>query len=86
MRVGRYLLLAGTLLVAAVALPYAYEFWEEDSCLDGGGSFDYTSATCDHDQNHAYIPFASRHPRAAPTALVGSAIAFLGLYMLKRPA
>ena len=74
------------LLVAAVALPYAHEFWVVDGCLDGGGSFDYTSGTCDHQENHPYIPFAARHPSAAPTALAGTVFALLGLSLRKRPA
>jgi hypothetical protein len=82
MRIGRYLLVAGTILIAAVVLPYAYEFFVVDDCLNLGGSYDYSRGACDHEENHPYNPYTRRHPAAKPTAEAGAALALCGLLLL----
>ena len=86
MRIGVPLLFVGSLAIAIVAVPYTREFLAMDSCLDGGGSFDYLAATCDHAENHPYAPFATRHPLGIPMALAGGVFATVGLLLWRRSA
>lgn len=86
MRIGMPLLFVGILVIAIVAVPYAREFFAVDRCLDGGGSFDYAAATCDHTENHPNVPFAMRHPSAIPIALAGGVFATVGLLLWRRSA
>jgi len=54
-------------LILTISLPlyliciFLQEWSVVDSCLDSGGSFDYSTMTCDHKNNHPYIPFGQRH-------------------------
>ena len=54
-------------LLFAISLPvylasiFMQELSEIDSCLDRGGSFNYSTMTCDLNDNHQYIPFSHRH-------------------------
>jgi hypothetical protein len=86
MRTHTLLILLGTLLVGAVMVPYVREVLAVDSCLDGGGSFDYLVGTCDHDQNHRHIAFRARHGFAAPSVGIGSALVVTALILRKRRA
>lgn len=40
------LLIIGLAIIAAVGLGTG-DFWEIDTCLDGGGSWDYDTQTCE---------------------------------------
>lgn len=84
MRLARSAIVVGMLLLGAVVVPYTREFLAADSCLDGGGSFDYTAGACDHDANHAYVPFTARHRAATPVFLGGSALILIGLFWRRR--
>ncbi|HJU70188.1 MAG TPA: hypothetical protein VJ650_18275 [Gemmatimonadaceae bacterium] len=64
----------GIVLLWPIASAYAREFWLVDQCLSLGGSFDYARMTCDLDETHAYIPFASRHNGIAMRFAVGLAL------------
>jgi hypothetical protein len=58
-----------------LAAIYLTEANAVDSCLDGGGSYDYTLGTCDHKVNHPYVAFAERRPKllmATPFAMVAA--------------
>jgi hypothetical protein len=81
MRIGVLLLAVGFLGIAIAAVPYTREFLAVDSCLDGGGSFDYAVAVCDHAANHPHVLFATRHPSAIPVALAGTVSAAVGLLL-----
>ena len=63
------LLAAGT-----IALLPLRGFLAVDSCLDGGGSFDYANGVCDFKENH---PFAS--PRIPVSVFLGGGIALAAL-------
>ncbi len=39
-------------LVMGLIGPYVLTFFDVDRCLDGGGSFDYESCACDHNESH----------------------------------
>src|SRR5687767_3269265 len=84
------LILIGISLPAPTAATYASEFIAVDRCLDGGGSYDYTRGTCDQQQSHPYIPFASRYPRLVrtfqPLLFVGSGLLVAGILLLRRAA
>jgi hypothetical protein len=43
-----------------LAKDYGSEFLEVDSCLDRGGSYDYTNSKCDVNENHPYISYVER--------------------------
>jgi len=49
-------LVRSALLLAAVAVlwPRWSEFWAVDACLDSGGSYNYDTQQCDHEQSHPY--------------------------------
>jgi hypothetical protein len=48
-----------SLIVPAVV--YLRELLAVDTCLDRGGSFDYSAGRCDFNQNHPFVPFHERH-------------------------
>jgi len=52
-RRGVALIVLGGALAVWPALGYVREFVAVDTCLDAGGSFDYTHSRCDHVENHA---------------------------------
>ena len=84
MRIAALLLVVGTLLLGAVLVSYARELFAVDTCLDGGGSFDYAVGACDHKESHRYVPFNARHPTAKPTLISGGALVLAGLFLWKR--
>jgi hypothetical protein len=46
-----------------------------DTCLDGGGSYDYSLGACDRKVNHRYVAFAERRSTlliATPVAMVAA--------------
>ena len=82
MKLGGALVLLGIVLVGAVAVSYAREFVAVDSCLDAGGSFDYSRMECDYRANHPYIRYSVRHPWAEFVAASGGLIAVGGLALV----
>jgi len=91
-QIARSLLLALTLIAGAAFSFVAYRFLHEeyvvDECLSGRhGSFDYTTMSCDLEENHSYISYWTRHPHdelTALTALVSFAL-FLSGYVYLEP-
>lgn len=68
--------LAWVVLVEAplfLSFGYVREALLVDSCLDRGGSFDYLRMICDHELNHAFLPYSQRY---------GMHIAFTCLFTL----
>jgi len=63
------MILVGVALPAPAVTSYANEFFVVDRCLDIGGSYDYSRGVCDSSRNHPYVPFSSRHPHLARTAV-----------------
>ncbi len=49
------------------------------SCLDSSGSFNYATMTCDHTENHPYIPYSQRHPAVTSIAFLSGSVAACGL-------
>jgi hypothetical protein len=82
MKLGVALVLLGSLLIGIVAVSYVREFLAVDSCLDGGGSFDYSRMECDHQSNHPFIRYSVRHPSAEFIATFGGLIAVGGLALV----
>lgn len=82
MKLGTALVLLGTFLIGAVAISYAREFRAVDSCLDSGGSFDYSRMECDHQSNHPFIRYSERHPSAEFIAASGGLVAVGGLALM----
>jgi hypothetical protein len=75
MRVKTLILLV--LIAPAVLLLglFVREWFQVDACLDGGGSFDYTTMTCDHAELHPYIPFLARHRAFTILVLISTCLA-----------
>ncbi len=71
----------GALLIA-VALIFgglaAREFVAAEACLDSGGSFNYSSGTCDHAQNHPYAPSNLYWPLALFLGVCGGVLVVRG--------
>jgi hypothetical protein len=82
MRLGVALALLGTFLIGIVAVSYAKEFLAVDSCLDSGGSFDYSRRECDHQSNHPFVRYSERHPAAELIAASGALVAIGGLTLM----
>ena len=59
------------MLTGPLIVDYIKEFLAEDSCLDSGGSFDYSRMVCDTEANHPFVPYAHRHPAAVGVGVVG---------------
>jgi len=68
------LLVLTTAILVWVGWGYAREFLAVDSCLDSSGSIDYATMTCDHSQNHPYVPYRHRHHAAFPVAVVAGIV------------
>ena len=45
-----------------------------DQCLELGGSFDYEELGCDLEGDHAFVPFADRHPMLVRLAQAGALV------------
>jgi hypothetical protein len=69
----------GLLLLALIAAFFLtsviYRFSREDLMVDrcltaNHGSFDYSSMSCDLENNHPYVPYQLRHPHDKQTALL----------------
>jgi len=77
MRVKTLLILV--LIIPAVILAgfYVRERYLVDTCIDNGGSFNYTTMTCDLSVSHPYIPFVARH-RVFISACLALLVAWLG--------
>lgn len=88
----RLMLLASALLAAGVFISVSYRFLAEekkvDDCLSGQhGSFDYSTMSCDLEENHPYVPYSMRHPRdkrIAQTAFLCFAGLLSGYFFTKR--
>jgi len=69
MKLLRHSLLGLGLLCSALAireaLRYGREWLTVDSCLDSGGSFDYSRMACDHAVNHPFVSYGYRHPESS---------------------
>ena len=84
MKQGGLLALVGIAVLMFVAVPFAREFIRVDVCLDGGGSYNYIDAACDHSENHQYLPYTQRHPLAASVALFGFGLMSAGILIARR--
>src|SRR2546428_13774895 len=69
------LLFVLSVLILLPIVTYINEFLAADTCMDLGGSYDYQTGNCDHQHDHPYVSFISRHPllgawyrRLVPTA------------------
>lgn len=82
---GALLALVGLTVLMFVAVPCAREFIRVDVCLDGGGSYNYIDAACDHSANHQYSSYTQRHPLAPPVALLGLGLMVAGILIARRP-
>ncbi len=72
------------LLVAAIVVvggSYGRDWWRVDSCLDGGGSFNFGYGQCDYSANHPYVSYFTRH---STLLLGGAAAALVGLILATR--
>jgi hypothetical protein len=65
--------IAMLLVAAAVAWVPLNRFLAVDSCLDGGGSFDYSNGICDFEQNHPDAPRST-----SPLLLVLGVVSAIG--------
>lgn len=72
------LVILGMVLLGVTSARYAREVLAVDSCLDSGGSFDYSTATCDHQQSHPYLAYSHRNPTAQWTAATGGLLMLVG--------
>lgn len=77
MRVKTLLILV--LIIPAVILAgfYVRERYLVDTCIDNGGSFNYTTMTCDLSVSHPYIPFVYRHRVFTIFVFISACLAFL---------
>jgi len=77
-------LLGVALMLTAAALVWSpvSTFLAVDSCLDAGGSFDYSSYECDFESSHPYVPedHSTRLGLAFALASAGVAVAIVGRY------
>jgi len=85
LRIGLILLVLPCLLLMGI---YLNEMSAVESCLDAGGSFDYSQSHCDMAEKHPYQPFIQRHMAlvngAMLTAVVGLFCCLAGLYTRAR--
>jgi hypothetical protein len=86
MRIGRLaLVILGIVLVGATGFRYARECLAVDACMDAGGSFDYLTAACDHQQNHPYRAYSPRNPTDRWIAAGGGLLMLAGALLYMRP-
>jgi len=81
LRIGLLLLvLPGLALMAG----YLLEQSAVDTCLGGGGSWNYATAECDASGSHPFVPFSARHGWLVNAgmllSLVGLLCCIAGLY------
>ncbi len=85
LRVGLILLVLPCLLLMGI---YLSELSEVESCLDAGGSYDYSQSLCDSNAQHPYQPFIQRHMALVNgsmlLAVVGLLCCMAGLYTRAR--
>ncbi|HEU5232389.1 MAG TPA: hypothetical protein VFU50_05990 [Terriglobales bacterium] len=93
MKLLRNSLLGLSLLCCVLAIREAVRYGREwltvDSCLDSGGSFDYSRMACDYAVNHPFIPYGYRHPasfRVCAAAILCGVSAALISHQLSRNA
>ena len=70
---------------SVVAYRYLHEQNIVDECLSGKhGSFDYSTMSCDLENNHAYVSYEKRHPHDKPVGLTsgGFIVILLPIYFL----
>jgi len=67
--------------IVVTFLPRLSESLAVDACLDRGGSYDYAQGTCDHVNNHLYVPWSERSHRHTPM-LVGMVFILGGMVVL----
>lgn len=67
------------LVIPAVILAgfYMRELYLVDTCIDSGGSFNYTTMTCDLSVLHQYIPFVARHRAFTILVFISACLALL---------
>jgi hypothetical protein len=59
LRVGLLLLILPPL---ALMTAYMVELSAVDSCLDGGGAWNYSASRCESSGDYSVIPYMQRHP------------------------
>ena len=77
----------GAACLVSVACRFAREEMTVDRCLSGRhGSFNYSSMTCDLEENHPYIAYHVRHPRDKRNAEISLAwlVTFASAYSLTK--
>jgi len=91
MKLLRNSLLGLALLCSALAIREAVRYGREwltvDSCLDSGGSFDYSRMACDYAANHPFVSYGYRHPESSwvcVAAILFGVLAALILHWLSR--
>lgn len=70
--------IAWVILVGAplfLMFSYLREALLVDSCLDSGGSFDYSRMICDRQVSHVFIPYSQRHFTSIIATSLGTVIA-----------
>jgi hypothetical protein len=67
------LILICAAISAREGVRYSREWLNIDSCLDSGGSFDYSRMACDYKENHPFASYSGRHPNSL--LIAGSALA-----------
>ena len=77
MRVKTFVILILILPAAMLVGLYVREWFQVDACLDSGGSFNYTTMTCDLALSHPYIPFPGRHKVFTILVLIAACLALL---------
>jgi hypothetical protein len=73
------MVLIGLFLLAFQAGTFGREFLAADSCLDAGGSFDYSALVCDHRDSHPYVAYGERHPQAVSVTVLGALVLLAGV-------
>jgi|WetSurMetagenome_2_1015567.scaffolds.fasta_scaffold00201_1 hypothetical protein len=62
-------------------MDYGYEFFDVNTCLDLGGSYDYEKYLCDKEENHPYIPYWNRKKELI---LMSISVSILGILLFVR--
>lgn len=77
-----------TLVILILVLPavmliglYVREWYQVDACLDRGGSFNYTTMTCDLAVSHPYIPFLARHRAFTILVFLSASLSLLAAWL-----